>query len=349
YRLIYVPAVSGESIANAYQRNLVELANHIYRKQNKKPPLTDWDLRHEFCKFMDDRHLTSSLAQIVSGASSTNIIDLKHDFEKKAIEESIVADVGGFLYAERVPVKRTSRLYTSYLLPTYDAIEVTAIEAQFHARQMPSETVGREAEASSKASSREAEGGAEVKKEEVTKAQKIYYVEVATALYGLTLALDLDGIGRTSLVKVENAVDPDERFRRIKVATGAMGALFTGQGFGAKLTRFMPVKKVVSAIAVLSDPTPFMVTPPQYPDYIENTISRVKDHCMFLEKLGLEPRYTVIVLDRLSESLKSVNVPQSEKPGSSKCVVEVVDVNRIESLFQKVLEKIDAQLSREGK
>lgn len=339
YRLIYVPAVSGESIANAYQRNLVELASQVYKMQNETPPLTIWDLRHEFCKFMDNNHLTSSLAQIISKFSSkskslTELINLKHEFEKKAIEESIVADIGGFLYTGDIPVKRTSRLYTSYLLPTYDAIEATAIEAQFHARHIPSETVGREAETA--------------KEEEARRAQMIYYVEVATALYGIGLALNLGGIGRTSLVKIEDAVKQDERLRRIKIAVGALEALFAGQGFGAKLTRFAPVKRVVSAVAVLSSQTPFVNTPPQYSDYIENTIGRVWDHCTFLEKLGLEQRYTIVALGRRSEGSKSADASQGERSRSSRCTVEVIDVTTIESLFQKILEKIDTQFSREG-
>jgi len=40
HRLIYVSAVSGESIANAYQRNLVEATKIIYGSEDLTPPLT---------------------------------------------------------------------------------------------------------------------------------------------------------------------------------------------------------------------------------------------------------------------------------------------------------------------
>ncbi|MEM1703510.1 MAG: type I-A CRISPR-associated protein Cas7/Csa2 [Zestosphaera sp.] len=325
YRLIYVPAVSGESIANAYQRNLVELVKHTYRAKGINPPLTEWDLRHEFSKFMDNKHLIPELAEIVKGATSKkqekkvgeDIAEIKHKFEKTAVEKSIVADIGGFLYAEDLPVKRTSRVYFGYLLPTYDTIEAMAIEAQFHARHMPAETIASEA----RRTEQEAEG-----EEERRRAQMIYYVEVASAVYGLTAALDIGNIGKTSLVRVEDAVSSEERHRRIKVAIGALAALFSGSGFGAKLSRFTPVKKVVSAIALISNPAPFMVTPPQYPNYIEDSILRAANYCKTLQKIGLTPTVTAIAM--------------GGQPKEAECV-QVVKASTIEELFNKVLEKTE--------
>ncbi|MEM2826542.1 MAG: type I-A CRISPR-associated protein Cas7/Csa2 [Sulfolobales archaeon] len=326
YRLIYVPAVSGESIANAYQRNLVELAKHTYKVQGRNPPLTEWDLRHEFSKFMDNKHLIPELAEIVKEATSKkqekkvseDIVEIKHKFEKTAVEKSIVADVGGFLYAEDLPVKRTSRVYFGYLLPTYDTIETMAIEAQYHARQMPAETIASEA--------RRTEQEAEGEEKRRRAAQMIYYVEVASAVYGLTAALDISNIGKTSLVRVEDAVSSEERHRRIKVAIGALAALFSGSGFGAKLSRFTPVKKVVSAVALISNPAPFMVTPPQYPNYIEDSILRAANYCKTLQKIGLTPTVTAIAM--------------GGQPKEAECV-QVVKANTIEELFNKVLEKTE--------
>lgn len=262
YKLLYVPAVSGESIANAYQRNLVEATKILYKS---KPPLTEWDLRYEFSKFMDDRHLTEILKNVIKKGDP-------HEFEKTAIKESIVADVGGFLYAGRPPVKRTSRFYTGYMLPTYDSIEATAIEAQFHARHMPTElALGPEA------------------------GQAIYYVEVASALYGVTVVLDLDGIGRTSLVKVENAVDENERFNRIRTSLVALQGLFLGVGFGAKLTRFLPVRRIISGVAVVTDPIATTTCPAQVPSYIEETESKIAKLASSSKTLGIDNvRYEVI-------------------------------------------------------
>ncbi|MEM4977370.1 MAG: type I-A CRISPR-associated protein Cas7/Csa2 [Desulfurococcaceae archaeon] len=337
YRLVYTPTVSGESIANAYQRHLVELARCIYADEKKKPPLTLWDERHEFSKFMDNKHLTEKLLKLLEesskrtekkGGEKKEIVDIKHEFEKRAIEESLVADIGGFLYAEeRLPVKRTSRFYCGYLLPTYDTLEATAMEAQFHARHMPAES-GRLVEEESKKTETE-----ESVREEGRRAQMIYYVEIASAVYGLTMALDIGGIGRTTLVRVEDAVDLDERKRRIKIAIGAMASLFSGNGFGARLARFTPVKRVISAIAVLSDVTPFMVTPPQQQDYMEDTVRRASTYCSVLSALDLNPNIKIASYGK-----------QVDKQGC----VEVINVGTIEELFLKILEMLDRDLGRQG-
>lgn len=288
YKLVYVPAVSGESIANAYQRNLVEAAKAIYKSN---PPLTTWDLRYEFSKFMDNNHLTPSLQKIVQ-SKPKDVVLAKHEFEKTAIRESIVADVAGFLYAEEaLPVKRTSRFYTGYMLPTYDSIEATAIEAQFHARHMPAET------------------GAQGQRA----AQMIYYVEIASALYGLTVTLDLDGIGRTSLVKVEDAVDPAERANRVRAALAALQGLFLGVGFGAKLSRFMPVKRIVSAVAIITSPIAATATPAQVPSYIEDTEAKAAKLASSLSKLGINASFEVIAYGGRPKDAKTRRASTAEE------------------------------------
>lgn len=323
YRLVYVPAVSGESLANAYQRALVDVARVVYGNENLKPPLTEWDERYEFSKFMDNAHLTKSLRDILglSGEESgeakrgrgkpseqrafRQVQDLKHEFEKRAVVESIVADIGGFLYAEETPVKRTSRFYVGYLLPVYDAIDSLAIEAQFHARHMPAETV------------KEVEG-----EERARRAQMIYYVEVASAVYGLSFALDVTGIGVTSLVKLEEAVSREEKARRVRVALGALQSLFTGVGFGAKLSRFTPVKRVISAVATVSHPHPFVASPPQLSNYIRETVERALKYRSLVSKLGITPELRVVVY---GEEVKGAE--------------EVLTSNTLEEFFEKVIDE----------
>ena len=304
YELVFVPAVSGEAIANAFQRNLVKATKLVYDAEGLKPPLTPWDERYEFVKFMDGNHLTQALASIVKGSGS--IVERKHKFEVQAIKESIVADVAGFLYAEEeLPVKRTSRVFTGYMLPVYDAIKAMAIEAQFHARHVPSETGA---------------GGQRA-------AQMIYYVEVASAIYGLTIGLDIDGIGKTSLVKVEDVVDPKERFRRVKASLMALAGLFIGEGFGAKLSRFTPVKTVESAVATISHPITFTPSPPQKPDYIEDTVARARETTEVLKRLGVK-----------DVSIDVVALTAKEVRGATK-------VSTIEELFKVVIDKVLARLS----
>ena len=300
YKLIYAPAISGESLAHAFQRNLVEAARIVYGREGIKPPLTAWDERCEFVKYMDREHLTQELKDLLERKGQGSLPDVKHDFELKAIKQSIVADVGGFLYAEEeLPVKRTSRIQVGYMLPTYDTLDTVAIEAQFHVRHVPSEA---------------GEAG-------VRPAQMIYYVEVASAVYGLTINLDVDGIGRTSLVKVEDAVDLSERVRRVKASLMALAGLFTGEGFGAKLSRFLPIKRVRSMVATLSRPIAFTVSPPQLPNYIEDTAMRLKTFKDMLTNLGLEPQLSIVAY--------AEKVPEEVEPASS-----------VEDLLLKVINKV---------
>ncbi len=258
-KLLYVPAISGESIAHAIQWNAIEVAKTMYTK----PPVDEWSMRGEFIKFADNKHLTESLAKIIK--SNGSIEEKQHLFEKTAIAESLVADIGGFLYAEKPPVRRTSPLQVGYAIPVEEAVRLTAIESQVHARQIPVGVTG------------EAE----------RQAQMLYYVEVASTIYGLTVNLDVDAIGYTSMVKVEKAVEEDERKRRIKAAIGAI-ALTMGQGiFGAKRSRFNPVLEVINAVAVVAHPLPFTVSPPQKKGYIDETLRRMNKYREFVEKLGV--------------------------------------------------------------
>lgn len=260
YKLVYVPAVSGESLAHAYQEHLVELAKIVYGKENLAPPLTEWDLRCEFVKFMDNQHLTDSLKAVVEKKD-------KEAFEKEAITASLVSDIGGFLYAEEaLPVKRTSRFQVGYMVPVMDAIESTAIESQMHVRHAPSET-GSEAERA---------------------AQMIYYVEVASAVYGLSFNLDIDGIGYASLVKRTLAVSEEERLRRIRVALGALATLLTGMAFGAKISRFKPIIDVESLVVALSEPVAFSVSSPLKRDYFAETAKRASKLIEVLGKVGVD-------------------------------------------------------------
>ena len=187
------------------------------------------------------------------------------------------------------------------MLPTYDSLDSVAIEAQFHVRHVPSESGERG----------------------VRPAQMIYYVEVASAVYGLTVNLDLDGIGKTSLVKVEDALasEPGERTRRIKASLMALAALFVGEGFGAKLSRFLPIKQVKSMVAALSSPIAFTVSPPQLSTYIEDTASRASAFKEMLDKLGISSEISLIAY--------ADKVPQGVDQASSP-----------EDLFKRLIEKV---------
>jgi len=312
YMVTYVPAISGESVAHAYQSALVEMAKIFYPKD--KLPVDEWSLRGEFFKYGDREHMPDELKEILNEIekrkkiSTSEILELKHNFEKVAISKSLIADIGGFMVAEeRLPIKRTSLFQTGYVIPTFDTLTATAIDSQFHVRHIMSETIKR---------------GEEEKVEERA-AQAIYYVETASALYGLTFVLNLDGIGFTSMIKREVAVPEDERKKRIKVALGALSQLITGNGFGAKRSRFTPISEITSITVAVSKPKPFIVSPPGRKEFIEETLHRRNSFQEMMEKLGISSKVDLFAYS------SEVKIPDNVNPASN-----------VEDLFKMVIEKL---------
>ncbi|MCR8463663.1 MAG: type I-A CRISPR-associated protein Cas7/Csa2 [Crenarchaeota archaeon] len=292
YKVLYVPAISGESIAHAYQAKIVELAMKLYQD----PPIDKWSLRGEFFKFMDDKHLTEELKEVAEKAKKAEgeaLTEAKHEFEKTAIRESIIADIGGFLYADKPPVKRTSVFQVGYVIPVNDAIEATIIESQLHTRHAPIEAKGEEEQK-------------EEKEERGRAAQMLYYVETGSAVYGLTFNIDLDGIGRTSLVRVENAVEEEERLKRIKLALLALSELICEGDYGAKRSRFLPIESIESICAAITTNGSFVISPPHDKNFIEKTYSRAKSYVDLLRKAGLETKVDVHAYTVLSERVEGV-------------------------------------------
>lgn len=297
YRKVEVPAVSGETIAHAYQEALVRAANVIYEG---KPPICKWCLRGEFFKEMDQAHMIDEVKKIKGEKE-----EYAHAFERTVISKCLVEDIGGFLKAERPPVRRTSRFQVGYMVPVKDAIRASSLETQFHARHAPSEPVRAEQERA---------------------AQMIYYVEVGSAVYGLMFNLDIDGIGYTSLVKKEPAVSDDERRKRIRAALGALLDLLSGYGFGAKRTRFLPISEIRSFILTISDPMPFTVLPPSTISFINETIAKKRKFINAYITAGIKERVRMYVF---SKELKEIEKDED---------VEVV--NSIEEAVEKAMNYI---------
>ena len=231
--LKYVPAISGESLAHAYQEVVAKVADEVGLSvcSNCRAGY--------FIKHAND----SVLEDWAKEARSKGSIE----FEKTIIQRCVVEDIGGFLYAEREPVKRTSRFQVGYMIPALDAVTSTAIEAQFHVRYA-----------------------------RVTEQQSIYNVEVGSAVYTFSFNLDIDGIGALSSGSKELAISKEERIKRIEVAVKALGVMLASALFGAKRTRFYPSWKVLSAVAVVSDPIPIIAEPPHGREYVANTAEKVE-------------------------------------------------------------------------
>jgi len=247
YSVVYVPAVSGESLAHAYQQLLAQIA------KQRNLPVTKLDEMGYFLKFTSDKimdwykedleKVNSKYAEILS---SRNV----EEIERLLVKASVVADVGGLLYTEK-QVKRTSAIRFSYMLPTLDAVEKggVALTPQLHTRyvhpKMPREM------------------------------QMLFYLESGSALYTFTAELVASDIGRLFYSKSD---DPDlkkQRPERVKAAVDSLTALVDGVLFGAKRSRYNPVWDVKSLIVALSKgPVEFIVSSGVTRDYIKKTYER---------------------------------------------------------------------------
>jgi CRISPR-associated protein Csa2 len=255
FTLRYVPVISGQNIAHGYQEILADLAskrglpvcplckNGVFLKHSSTDIFDD--LKKLGAKYVDE------LRKIIS-SKSTDVVDKMHLVEKEIIANCVVEDVGGFLLTD-VPVKRTSRFYSGYAIPSLSYLSAAATEAQFHIRHDIRPERGRQA---------------------------IYYVETSSALYALNVALDIDGIGCTSAVKKEAL---DNRDLRLEVALEALAYLISGPGFGAKRSRFLPHWEVESLVVTVSHPLSFNPVPAHDDNYIVRTVK-------FASKLEEETR-----------------------------------------------------------
>jgi Uncharacterized protein predicted to be involved in DNA repair len=194
YSIIYVPAVSGESLAHAYQTLLAHIASQ------KGLPVTEMDLQGFFMKFSDENIIKSyypkELAKALKAKDEAEALDMLKkmqpaDVEKTILKTSVVADVGGFLYTGKterekkkaegkgeeeikISVKRISAIRFAYLIPALDALITggASISPQLHVRYAPKPKEGE---------------------------QVLFYVESGSALYTLTAQLVISDIGKVLL------------------------------------------------------------------------------------------------------------------------------------------------------
>ncbi len=249
YSIVYVPAVSGESIAHAYQQILAKIS------LDKKLSVAKADLNGYFMKFADsniiDKYYAEDLARVLGmklGPKEKMSEILKkrarEEVEEAILKTSVVADVGGFLYTDLL-IKRTAAIRFSYLLPAIDALESggASIVPQLHVRYTPT------------AERRE---------------QALFYVESGSALYTLTSQLLVSDIGRTSEGKILS-----DYLNRVEASIDALIALVDGMLFGAKRSRYLPQWSVRSlAVSVSRGPVEFVVSPGLTKEYIRETYER---------------------------------------------------------------------------
>ncbi len=240
YSVYFVPAISGESIAHAFQVIIAEECNETSAKRGNNLPVCKLCSKGIFLKSSNN----DILKEAFPAASKS-----KDDIEELVVKNCVVEDVGGFLYAEEANVKRTSNFYTGYMIPTQEALKGAIIEPQLHSRY----ALG------TKFVTGEARG------------QMLYYVELASTVYTFSLDIDTRYIGKITF-NVEKAGTPVvsavERRDRTHVLLDSVKRLLVENSFGAKRTRFLPIIDWESMVVAVSD-RPWTVPTPFTNSYIE--------------------------------------------------------------------------------
>ncbi len=240
YLVRYVPVISGEALAHAYQASLVDIA------KNLELPVGKLSSNYEFIKFSNDDVL--KLEDVISPSRHKNV----RKFEVEVMLKDIVADVGGFMYAGSTPVRRTSRIKFGYMIPALRGDDIPAqLEAQFHVRF-----------------SNKPESGS----------QAIFNVEVSSALYTMSFELDDDLIAVPSTVG-ENVDEEEKKLeeekpKRREAAIKALYAILTSN-FGGKRTRFLPSSELKSLVVTKTN-FPFIPEPAHNDNYIKLTGERLE-------------------------------------------------------------------------
>lgn len=273
-KTVYVPALSGESLAHAYQEHLVREALGL------NLPVCDDCRRGEFYKSMNKVHLQKKVNPIPKEPT---------EIEEAIVKSCVVEDVGGFLYAEKPPVRRSSAFQVSYALPVKSIALFATSEPQLHARHAQMDSSSKKGNASE---------------------QMIYYVETGTALYGFTFNLDLDAIG-VSAITSKAILDESEIKTRRKAALRAIFRMLSSGQFGAKLSRFFPVGGITELIVTVTE-HPFVVTSPIYDNYMERTKRRLD----VLKGLGEEYFAAVAKDDRVPEEAIKEALDYLEQKGA---------------------------------
>ncbi len=273
YEIRFVPVLSGESLAHFYQELLVEEA----KKYNL--PVGIRSQRFEFLKYSDEDLLKE---EGINPPANENEIRAR---EVSIMLKDFIADVGGFLYAGAIPIKRTSCFQVGYAIPALHDIQAASLEAQFHVRFSPSQL----------------------------DKQKPYNVEIGSAVYTFTFNLDLNRIGDPSTIfgrenEEQEKQLANQRQNRVKAALVALAKFYSSLAFGAKRSRFLPNIELLSAVASYSPSLNFVVSPGNSKEYIKRTKERADRMISILQKLNQNATIHVAAFDNENAS-QGVNIP----------------------------------------
>ncbi|MCD6348544.1 MAG: type I-A CRISPR-associated protein Cas7/Csa2 [Candidatus Korarchaeota archaeon] len=311
YSLFFVPAISGEAVAHAYQVLLAKEANRrnlpvckLCEKGILLKSANDEVLRYAFPRV---KFPPKKIPDPNKKGKEINNPDFGYDFEKAVVSNCVVEDVGGFLYAQArggANVKRTSNFLTGYMIPVKEALENIVIDPQLHTRYAL---------------------GTQLVKSEEQAGQMIYYVELSSAPYTFSFDLDTTSLGRITFDTNhmgEEVVNSGETVSRAEAALDALSKLLIEVNFGAKRTRFLPNAQWESIAIAISDDI-WTVPSPFTSDYLERAKSKL-EKVNHNTKLFYYPEDKASMDDAMLGSKKAVSKAENIKVEGKASVEEAV-------------------------
>jgi CRISPR-associated protein Csa2 len=282
YDIKTVPVISGEAVRHALQAALADIAS------SKGLKVCEWCRRHEFIKH-GVRPLLGDFEKRLNEAVSKGGLAAG---ERLVLEECVVEDVGGFLVPVQQPVKRTSVVEVSYMIPALDRDGrlLYGFDVQFHTRHAPSAQQRLQQVAG---------------RREEEQAQSVYNIESSSAVYALSLNVELWRIG---VVAASDGCEVlQDRGERVRAALAALAAVLNGDvRVGGHWSSYKPLWRLEGAVAVFSRPMPISAAPAVYYNFIEETkrIAEAKAE-IYKQTLG-NFEYNVVVMepDKAADFLK---------------------------------------------
>jgi len=291
YSIRWYPALSGETLAHAFQYNLSTLE----RMTNSNNPRLCYFcsigefIKHSALDFYSQLKSSQPISfpqwesDFIDGYSN---ISAEWEIERRIVENCIIEDLGGFVIAtaaspaqspakrkkegeasqrqERgLAVRRTSVFQFSYAVPTLDAIleGASTTDVQMQVRMA---NVGQ---------------SLANKVNYESPIQAPYNKEIVSAVYSFIFNFDADKVGVNSYTNAE-MYDVNEKKRRINLALDSLKLVIDGQ-FGASKSRYNPFMERELIIASLTKGNVlFTVSSPslRLEDFIKETLERAKSY-----------------------------------------------------------------------
>lgn len=229
------------------------------------------------------------------------------------VKNCVVEDITGFMIAAekgQMANRRTSTISFSYMLPDLEGASAH-IEPQMHVRYNLLQS---------------------------KELQQPFEIETATAIYTVSIALDPEKIGVVEQGVYENGQyrtrkeGVSDRKERVILAFDALKVLFEGQVYGAKKSRVLPIVRILGAVATISDPWPFMVSPARVRSEDDHYINETWERALMYVKTLSEETIQITYMDKEGLSIKKPELDDE----TSKRLIDLGAANTLSELIDKI-------------